>query len=108
MGMGLKFLAERTHFPGAHKIGAAISGPRIARKKFYGHEDFSDNTGKGKAHAHTHTHTHQSSWSRRPWVINPGRLLVLHGESPACPWDKPGRKGSRKKVTREELMCLLR
>ena len=27
-------------FPGAHKIGAANSGPRIAGKKFYGHEDF--------------------------------------------------------------------
>ena len=29
-------------FPGAHKIGAAISGQRIADKKFYGHEDFAD------------------------------------------------------------------
>ena len=28
------FPAERTHFPGAHKIGAAISGPRIADKHF--------------------------------------------------------------------------
>ena len=29
------FLAERTHFfPGVHKIGAAVSGPRIADKKF--------------------------------------------------------------------------
>ena len=27
-------------FPGAHKIGAATSGPRIADKKFHGHEDF--------------------------------------------------------------------
>ena len=43
MGMGFFFPAERTHFPGALKIGAAISGPRIAGKKFYGHEDFSDN-----------------------------------------------------------------
>ena len=29
-------------FPGAQKNGAAISGPRIAGKHFYGHEDFSD------------------------------------------------------------------
>ena len=29
-------------FLGAHKIGAAMSGPRIADKKFYGHEDFSE------------------------------------------------------------------
>ena len=29
-------------FPGVHKIGAPISGPRIADKKFYGHEDFSE------------------------------------------------------------------
>ena len=36
------FPAERTHFPGAYKIGAAISGPRIADKKLYGHGDFSD------------------------------------------------------------------
>ena len=28
--------------PGAHKIGAAISGPRIAGGKKYGHEAFSD------------------------------------------------------------------
>ena len=41
MGMGF-FPAERTHFPGAHKIGAAVSGPRIADKTFYGHEDFSE------------------------------------------------------------------
>ena len=32
------FPAERTHFPGAHKIGAAISGPRIADKQFCRHE----------------------------------------------------------------------
>ena len=29
-------------FPGAHKIGAAISGPRNANKNVYGHEDFSE------------------------------------------------------------------
>ena len=28
------FPAERTHFPGVHKIGAAISGPRIADTNF--------------------------------------------------------------------------
>ena len=39
MGMGSP--AERTQFfPGAHQIGAAVSGPRIAVKFFYGHEDF--------------------------------------------------------------------
>ena len=36
------FLQKERIFPGVHKIGAAISGPRIADKKFYGHEDFSD------------------------------------------------------------------
>ena len=40
--MGMGFPAERTHFPGAHKIGVAISGPRLAGKTFYGHEDFSE------------------------------------------------------------------
>ena len=35
-------MQEERIFPGAHKIGAAISGPRIADKNFYGHEDFSD------------------------------------------------------------------
>ena len=40
--MGMGFPAERTHSPGVHKIGAAISGPRIADRTFYGHEDFSE------------------------------------------------------------------
>ena len=31
------FLQKERIFPGAHKIGAAISGPRIAGRKFYGH-----------------------------------------------------------------------
>ena len=40
MDMGF-FLQKERIFPGAHKIGAAISGPRIAGQKFYGREDFS-------------------------------------------------------------------
>ena len=33
--MDMVFPAERTHFlPGAHKIGAAIFGPRIADKNY--------------------------------------------------------------------------
>ena len=40
-GHGFLLQKERI-FPGAHKIGAAISGPRIAGGNFYGHEDFSD------------------------------------------------------------------
>ena len=36
------FLQKERIFPGVHKIGAAISGPRIADRKFYGHEDFSE------------------------------------------------------------------
>ena len=36
------FCRKNAFFRGAHKIGAAISGPRIADKKFYGHEDFSE------------------------------------------------------------------
>ena len=36
------FLQKERIFPGVYKIGAAISGPRIADRKFYGHEDFSD------------------------------------------------------------------
>ena len=36
------FCRKNALFPGADKIGAAISGPRIADKKFYGHGDFSD------------------------------------------------------------------
>ena len=31
---------EKAKIPGAHKIGAPISGPRIAGKTFYGHEMF--------------------------------------------------------------------
>ena len=31
---------KNAFFPGVPKIGAAISGPRIADRKFYGHEDF--------------------------------------------------------------------
>ena len=31
---------KKGKIPGAHKIGAATSGPRIADKKFYGREDF--------------------------------------------------------------------
>ena len=41
MDMGF-FLQKERIFPGVHKIGAAISGPRTADKKFYGHEDFSE------------------------------------------------------------------
>ena len=36
------FLQKERIFPGVHKIGAAISGPRITDKHFYGHEDFSE------------------------------------------------------------------
>ena len=39
MGMGFS-CRKHTIFPGAHKVGAAISGPRIAGKDCYGHEDF--------------------------------------------------------------------
>ena len=38
------FLQKERIFPCAHKIGAAISGPRIAGKQFYRHEDFSETT----------------------------------------------------------------
>ena len=42
MGMFL-FPAERSQkSQAAHKIGAAILGPRIAGAKFYGREAFSD------------------------------------------------------------------
>ena len=33
---------KKAIFPGSRKIGAAISGPIIAGKTFYGHEDFSE------------------------------------------------------------------
>ena len=36
------FLQKEGKIPGAHKIGAPISSPRIADKTFFGHEDFSD------------------------------------------------------------------
>ena len=32
------FLQKERIFPGAHKVGAAISDPRIADKKFYRHD----------------------------------------------------------------------
>ena len=41
MGMEV-FLQKECNFPEAHKIGAAISGPRIAGKILYGHKDFSE------------------------------------------------------------------
>ena len=41
MGMGV-FQQKEQKMPGAHKIGAAISDPRITGRKFYGHEDFSE------------------------------------------------------------------
>ena len=41
--MDMAFSCRKNAFsPGAHKIGAAISGPSIANKTFYGHEDFSE------------------------------------------------------------------
>ena len=47
MGMGV-FQQKEPKMPGAHKIGAVISGPRIYGRKFYGHHAFSDNGGVGK------------------------------------------------------------
>ena len=41
MGMEV-FLQKERNFSGAHKIGAAISGPRIAGKKINGREDLSE------------------------------------------------------------------
>ena len=40
--MGMAFLQKEPKIPVAQKIGAAISGPRIADEKVYGHEAFSD------------------------------------------------------------------
>ena len=42
MGMEVFSCRKNAIFPAAHKIGAAISGPRIAGKTLHGHEDFSD------------------------------------------------------------------
>ena len=47
MGMVVFLRKENASFPGTHKIGAAISGPRVAGKKCYGHGDFSE-SGKKK------------------------------------------------------------
>ena len=48
MGMEV-FLQKERIFRGAHKIGAAISGPRIAAKKINGHGDFPEiRSGSGK------------------------------------------------------------
>ena len=44
--MDMGFPAERTLFPGVHRIGAAISGPRIADKNFTDTRIFSE---KGSA-----------------------------------------------------------
>ena len=49
MGMGCS-CRKNASFPGAHKFGAAISGPRIAGETFCGHEDFSDCIGLAKNH----------------------------------------------------------
>ena len=40
MGMEGFSCRKNAEIPGAHKIGAAISGPRIAEKNVYGHECF--------------------------------------------------------------------
>ena len=45
MGMGV-FQQKEPTIPGAQKIGAAISGPRIAGGKFCGHEVFFPDTCK--------------------------------------------------------------
>ena len=36
--MGMEVLLKNAKIPGAHKIGGAVSGARIAGKGFYGHE----------------------------------------------------------------------
>ena len=41
-GLGWVFQQKEPKIPGTHKIGAAISGPRIAGETFYRHEVFSD------------------------------------------------------------------
>ena len=40
--MDMEVFLQKAKIPGAHKIGVHISGPRIADKKFYGREDFSE------------------------------------------------------------------
>ena len=40
MGMEVFACRKNAIFAGAHQIDAVISGPRIAGKNFYGHEDF--------------------------------------------------------------------
>ena len=42
MGMEVFSCRKNAKIPGAHKIGAAISGPRIAGNKIYGYEACSD------------------------------------------------------------------
>ena len=49
MGMGF-YCRKNAIFPGAHKIGAAISGPRIADKTLYGPVDFSDSFPENEGH----------------------------------------------------------
>ena len=41
MDMGIS-CRKSAFFPGAHRVGAAISGPQNCGHEFYGHEDFSD------------------------------------------------------------------
>ena len=38
--LGMEVFLQKERNFSAHKIGAAISGPRIAGKMFHGHEDF--------------------------------------------------------------------
>ena len=61
------FLQKEHNFPGTHKIGAAISDPRIAGKRIYGHEDFSDSNINNDMFFARHGHSKGCRASR--WMV---------------------------------------
>ena len=51
MDMGFFFLQKERIFPGVHKIGAAMSGPRIADKKTFTDSARSDTAANANANS---------------------------------------------------------
>ena len=99
MEMGF-FLQNERIFPGAHKIGAAISGPRIADKKIYGHEvllclivSLQLASRVASANREQHAHCELRGWQNRSCRDNCRGLTQQHSacsDSIAQEWPEHG------------------
>ena len=84
--MDMGFPAERRHFPGVHKIGAAISGPRIADTNFTDTRIFLNNVGGGGSEYRVvgkEDNNKQAAWW--PWF----------GSVTICAWNSSSDSGFR-------------